>query len=223
MIGDSNTCSLKFGEDPKRSFGKHLPGRQVYAPLISDIKPTDACGFMNVAVLCGVNNIKHTDVKTPADIKNIFKCFVNKINDIQAANKKAHVYVCPLLPTKCSDLNRRVSFFNHLIYTELLPFNFGVTLVGGFGCLIDDNGFLSQDLSRKVNRFGRPDYLHLNWRGVAKVATILKNTILLRVNGGQDRRVGRRGRRVDGTLFADVAGNRTDRQPLGHQDGYQSE
>ena len=197
-----------------------LPGKQVYAPLISDIEPIDTCGYMNVAVLCGINNIKQTDVKTPADIKKIFNCFVNKINNIQAANKKAHVYVCPLLPTKSTDLNRRVNFFNHLIFTELLPLNFGVTLVSGFGCLIDDNGFLSQDLSRKVTRFGRPDYLHLNWRGVAKVAAILRNTILLRVNGGQDKRLGRRGRRVDGALYADVARNRTDRQP---QDGYQSE
>ena len=220
IIGDSNTCSFKFGEDPKKSFGKYLPGKQVYAPLISDIEPIDTCGYMNVAVLCGINNIKQTDVKTPADIKKIFNCFVNKINNIQAANKKAHVYVCPLLPTKCTDLNRRVNFFNHLIFTELLPLNFGVTLVSGFGCLIDDNGFLSQDLSRKVTRFGRPDYLHLNWRGVAKVAAILRNTILLRVNGGQDKRLGRRGRRVDGALYADVARNRTDRQP---QDGYQSE
>ena len=223
IIGDSNTGGLKFGSDPKRSFGPYFPGKQVYSPRIQDINPIDACGYMNVAVLCGINDIKQADIKSPADIKKVFTNYVAKIADIQAVNKKAHVYVCLLLPTKCADLNRRVNFFNHLIVTQLLPSNFGVTLVSGFDCLLDENGLLSQDLSRRQTRFGGPDYLHLNWKGVAKLATILKSTILSRVYGGQDRRRGRAGRRVDGTLYSAVAGHHTDRRPSGHQDGYQSE
>ena len=101
--------------------------------------------------------------------------------------KKTRVYII------CIDLNRRVNFFI-LIYTQLLPLNFGVTLVEGFHSFTDENGLLSHHLSRRLTKFLKPDYLHLNWKGVVKLGAIIKNTILLIVNCGRDgRRTGRRG------------------------------
>ena len=127
------------------------------------------------------------------------------------------------LPTKCIDLNKRVNFFNYLFHTQLLPVNFGVTLVQGFNGFADENGLFSQHLSRRLTKFMKPDYLHLNWKGVAKLAAILKNTILLRVNGGQDRRKTRvAGRQVDSTSYSDMAARSpVGRRELSAPDGYQ--
>ena len=223
IIGDSNTGTLKFGLDPKKSFGKFLPGKQHFAPTIEQIDPYVSCGHQHTVILCGLNDIRQDNVKSPADIKRIYNKYAEKIAEIQAVNKKTHVYICQLLPTKCMDLNKRVNFFNYLIHTQLLPVNFGVTLVRGFNGFADENGLLSQHLSRRLTKFMKPDYLHLNWKGVAKLAAILKNTILLRVNGGQDRRKTRvAGKQVDSTSYSDMAARSpVGRRELSAPDGYQ--
>ena len=111
-----------------------------------------------------------------------------KIECIQAVNPKAHVYVCPPLPSKRAELNKKSLYFVRLIREELIPSNFGVTLVDGFDGFLDQSGLLSQHLSRRLNRYQKPDYLHLNWKGVAKLGVLIRNTVLLRMNGGTDRR-----------------------------------
>ena len=221
ILGDSNTCSLKFGVDPKTSFGKFLPGQQTYVPTLDHIDPYMCCGFNNVVLLCGINDIKHPSIKTPADIKRIFNRYVEKLTLIQTVNKRAHVFICPLLPTKSSELNRKVLSFNHLIFSQLLPTNFGVSLVSGFDSLVDENGLLSQHLSKRVNRFGNADYLHLNWKGTAKLASFIKNTVLFRVNGGRDRRNRRDRSRVNSTPYSTVAARSPAGQGLDGPDGYQ--
>ena len=188
IIGDSNTCGLKFGDDPKKSFGKWLPGRQIYTPVISDIDPYVACGYRNVVVHCAINDLKKDEVKNIADIKRVFAFYVNKIECIQAANPKSHVFICPPLPSKRAELNRKSLFFIKLIREELIPSNFGVTLVDGFDGFLDQAGLLSQHLSRDLNRHRKPDFLHLNWKGLAKLGVLIRNTILLRMNGGIDKR-----------------------------------
>ena len=80
-------------------------------------------------------------------------------------NPKAHIFVCPDLPTKRQELNRKGICFNRLIFDELIPSNFGVSCVEGFNDFLDGNGLLSRTLSRDFNRFKCPDFLHLN-RGV---------------------------------------------------------
>ena len=57
IIGDSNTRGLKFGTNHRRTFGKLLPGKQFLAPTISDIDPYVACGYSNVVVMWGINDI----------------------------------------------------------------------------------------------------------------------------------------------------------------------
>ena len=188
IIGDSNTCGLKFGSDPKKTFGKWMPGKQIYTPIIENIDPLVSCGYRNVVVHCAINDLKKEEVKNCADIKRVFSRFVNKIECIQAVNPKAHVYVCPPLPSKRAELNKKSLYFVRLIREELIPSNFGVTLVDGFDGFLDQSGLLSQHLSRRLNRYQKPDYLHLNWKGVAKLGVLIRNTVLLRMNGGTDRR-----------------------------------
>ena len=217
IIGDSNTCDLKFGEERGKSFGKFLPGRQIFAPTIDKIDPYACCGFNNVVVLCGLNDIRKDEIKSAVDVKRIFNTYVEKVLQIQAVNVRANLFICPLLPTKCIELNRKVNFFNYLIDQQLLPTNFGVRLIHGFAdAFADENGLLIQDLSRKLTRFRKPDYLHLNWKGVAKLANMIKDTVLVKVNGG------RRRRRVDDTPYSEISRQQADRRnPVG--DGYQSE
>ena len=213
IVGDSNTAGLKFGSDPKRSFGKSLPGKRFPATLLDDINPYDCNGYSNVVVMCGINNIKSDNIKTPANIRGVYNGLVAKIVQIQSINPKAHVFVCPVLPTKLTELNRKGICFNNMIMNELLPSNFGVTFVDGFQEFLDENGLLSRELSREFNRFKRPDFLHLNWGGLAKLGCLIRNTVILRRSGGVDRRTRTR---VDGTSYRDVAASRVEQH-----DGYQ--
>ncbi|XP_063677707.1 uncharacterized protein LOC134813758 [Bolinopsis microptera] len=206
IIGDSHTGGLKFGLDPKKSFGQWLPGKQYFAPVVGDINPIVSCGYRNVLLMCGINDIRKPEIKNTADIKNnVFTPFVQKVEMIQALNPKANIFVCPLLPTKLVELNRKVVHYNELIFKELLHSNFGVTLVPGFDMFCDEAGLLSQQFSRNIGRNQRPDYLHLNWSGTAKLGVLIRDTILLRMNGGTDRRK-KRSDKVDNRLYSQTMG-----------------
>ena len=225
IIGDSNTCGLKFGSDPKKSFGQWMPGRQVFTPVIDDIDPYVACGYKNIVVHCAINDLKKEEVKNFADIKRVFSLYVNKIEHIQAVNPRAHVYICPPLPSKRAELNRKSLYFIKLIREELLSSNFGVTMVDGFDGFLDQAGLLSQHLSRNLNRYQKPDYLHLNWKGVAKLGVLIRNTVLLRMNGGTDRRRRSQIIRNNGQMHAGVTDGYAGAvaNGFGHNhDGYQS-
>ena len=206
IIGDSNTAGLKFGNDPKRSFGNALPGKRFAAPLISDINPCDTYGYTNVVIMAGINNLKSDSIKTPNDVRGVFNTLTSKISMIQNVNPKAHIFVCPVLPTKLQELNRKGMCFNRLIMNELIPSNYGASFLDGFQNFLDENGLLSHDLSRERNKNGRLDFLHLNWKGLAKLGSLIKNTVLLRKSGGVDKR---KTRRVDGTSYRDVAVSRS--------------
>ena len=214
IFGDSNTGGLRFGDDPKRSFGKSLPGKRISAPVLGDINPYDSCGFSNVVIMCGINNIKTDNIRTPGDIRCVYNLLVSKIQQIQLVNPKSHVYVCPVLPTKRAELNRKGVFFNNLIMNELLASNFGVTFVDGFQAFLDEQGLLNREMSRDFNKFKRPDFLHLNWTGLAKLGCLIRDTVLFRVSGVRKRK---RTREVDGTAYRDVAASGVERH-----EGYQS-
>ena len=205
IIGDSNTSRLKFGSDPRQSFGDSLPGKQVLdAPVIDEINPLDCAGYRNVVLLCGINDLRKECVKSEKDVKNIYGKFVSKIEQIQVINPRAKIYVCPVLPTKLADVNRRAVCFNRHIFNDLISSNFGVSVVFGFDRFLDEQGLLHQNLSRRLNKHQRPDYLHLNWKGCAQLARLIKNTIFHRKSS-----------RVDGRSYRDVAA------PGEHHDGYQ--
>ena len=113
-----------------------------------------------------------------------------------------------------------------MIRRRLLPSNFGVSYVDGFDEFCDRDGLLDRSLSRDLNKHQKPDFLHLNWRGLAKLGQFIRNTVLLRINGGIDKRK-RRSTRVDNRSYRDVtAGRETGpvaarAASLGHVDGYQ--
>ena len=206
IIGDSNTGRLKFGSDPRQSFGDLLPGKQVYSPVLDEINPYVCAGYRNVVLLCGVNDLRKECVKSEKDVHNIFRKFVQKIEQIQSINPHCRIYVCPILPTKLVNINRRAACFNGLIFNELVSSNFGVTVVNGFDSFLDNEGLLHQNLSKRLNKHQRPDFLHLNWKGSAQLAKLIKNTIFHRASN-----------MVNGRSYRDVAA-----PGLGeHHNGYQ--
>ena len=213
ILGDSNTAGLKFGCDPKRSFGSSFPGRQFPTPLVADINPYNTCGYSNVVLMSAINNLKSENIKNPSHVRGIYNLFVKKIEKIQIINPRAHIFVCPVLPTKRADLNRKGICFNMMLINELLPSNFGVSIVDGFDQFLDETGLLARALSRDYNRNRRPDFLHLNWKGLAKLGILIRNTVLRRKSGG----IGQRRTGVDGTSYRDVAA--ANRAP--EHDGYQ--
>ena len=228
IIGDSNTGGLRFGTDPAKSFGKWLPGKRIFAPVIDSIDPYVTLGYKNCVILCGVNDLKNEEVKNQHDIEIIYNRLALKIAQIQSVNPCVHVFVCPAIPSKLVNLNRKLIYFNSLIRRRLLPSNFGVSYVDGFDEFCDRDGLLDRSLSRDLNKHQKPDFLHLNWRGLAKLGQFIRNTVLLRINGGVDKRK-RRSTKVDDRSYRDATAGR-ETGPVaaraaspGHVDGYQPE
>ena len=82
-------------------------------------------------------------------------------------NRMAKIFVCPILPTKSRELNKKAILFNRLIFDDLVMCNFGVSVVHGFDEFVDPTeGLLSRDLSRPHMH----DLLHLNSKGTKSLA-----------------------------------------------------
>ena len=126
-----------------------------------------------------------------------------KVKQIQILSPKTHVYVCRLLPTKDYDLNRKVDIFNRAIYFDLIQTCNRVQYVSGFEKFANQNHVLAWELAKPVDKHGNPDMLHLNRSGVRLLASLIKQSIFLRLNNGVDKR--RHSSRVSGRLYSNVA------------------
>ena len=204
IIGSSNTCLLKFGTDKRSTFGELMPGKQVYTPLIENIDPRTSCAYQHIVVMCGINDVRQPDVIGPDAVESIYCRLKVKIDQIRALNKTANIYICPLLPTKLSDVNKKVICFNRLINHDLTSSSLGVAFVDGFDGFLDHSGLLAKELSKTLDKHGNPDKLHLNWKGAAMLAGVIKSTVFHRVNGGVDRRP-KRTRGVNEESYSSVA------------------
>ena len=176
--------------------------------------------------MCGINDIRQSSIKCQADIDSIFNKLSIKIRQIKCVNKAANIFICPALPTKLHDLNRRVLYYNSLIRRRMVSADLGVTYVDGFDDFLHQNsGLLEWNLSRPFDRHGRPDHLHLNRAGTAVLASKIKHSIILRANGGivYGKKYVNGASRVNGTLYSRVAeqGRARGPPPVSGGDGYQ--
>ena len=207
LIGDSNTRFLKFGSNKRGTFGEQMPGQKFWAPKIEEIDPVSCMGYSNVVLLCGINNIKQTNIRCEKDVTDCFVVLKQKIKQIQMLSPSVKaVYVCPLLPTKDLTLNRKVNDFNKLICFDLIPTCKDVVCVGGFDQFAC-NRVLAGELSMLFDRYGRFDMLHLNRAGARVLAGLIKHSVFLRLHNGVDKR--RRTGRVDGRLYSNVVRSRS--------------
>ena len=205
LIGDSNTRFLRFGSHKRGNFGEQMPGQKFWAPKIKDIDPVSCMGYSNVVLLCGINDIKETQIQCQSDIADCYALLKQKIKQIKLLSPCTAVFVCQLLPTKDLTLNRKVDDFNRLIHFDLFPTCKDLEYVGGFeqfAC----NRVLAAELSMQFDRFGRYDMLHLNRAGARVLASLIKQSIFLRFHGGVDKR--RHTGKVNGRLYSNVAETR---------------
>lgn len=167
LIGDSNTAKLHFGSGLGK-FGGSLPGSKAWAPTLDDINPSDCIGYSNVVLLCGINDIKSRYVTTKDDVKIIYDKLACKVKEMQTICKGIKIVVCPILPTKLNDLNRKAIHFNSFIFNDLVVNNYGVEYIWGVNSFLDNNGLLKGELAKDN------DYLHLNNIGARKLGKMIK-------------------------------------------------
>ena len=83
ILGDSNTGGLKFGNASKgQCFGESMPGKRVAAFTVSELDPTQALGYNNIVINCGLNNVRHSSVQSYDQVKDIYIDFKTKVDYI---------------------------------------------------------------------------------------------------------------------------------------------
>ena len=171
IYGDSNTENLKFGYG-ENTFRKSMPGERVAAYTIDQIDPLKCIGYSNVVIHCGVNDVRARGIDSNDDIRDLYNKFVGKVYEIRSVNKRANIYVSPLLPTRMHGLNRKILFYNKLIFNDLEKSpKLRVSTVVGYNYLLDNENLLSYTFAR------HNDYLHLSPKGVVYLAKCIKDCI----------------------------------------------
>lgn len=178
ILGDSNTKYLKFG-DEKGSFGRRMPGKRVETFHIGDINPSVCCGYQNIIVHVGINDLrdrspgrKDTD-PAPSDIKGHFARLSDKLDIIQELCPNSSIIVSTVLPTKLHVLNHRASIFNRLL-SEYVYENPKLRIISHYEFVSPDNVLKPEFCCYK----NQNDVLHLGKQGIKLLAKSLKDSIL---------------------------------------------
>ncbi len=172
LIGDSNFGPIMFGEG-KGKLGASTPGVRLWAPTIDEVDPLSCTSFKNVVIMVGTNDLK-VDKTTDEQIRELYKNYKTKISLIRKHNSRCKIYVCPVLPTKSHDKNRRINLFNQYIFNDLCQCKLSVIAVEGFTKFLDKrNNLLSSVFASSDPR----DDLHLNKKGISVLVTLFKQCI----------------------------------------------
>jgi alkylated DNA repair dioxygenase AlkB len=177
LIGDSNFGPINFGSG-KGKLGASTPGSRFWCPTIDKVDPLEYTSFKNVVLMVGTNNLKLEEVDDK-EIKELYKLYKTKVSQIRKYNPRCKLFICPILPSKLHNINRKVFKFNSYLYNDLCQSNLSVTLVEGFEQFFDN----STNLLRST--FSRPspdDVLHLNDRGIKVLVSLIKRAIFYRKN-----------------------------------------
>ena len=190
ILGDSNTCYLKFAKpgssDNKRTFGYLMPGQHIEAYELDEIDPYTCVGYSNIVIMCAINDIRKDKVKDFNDVKGCFSKFTTKLQFIQQLCPRAKIIVAPCLPTKHRLFNRKVADYNRLLYDYVKQMDNRIRLLD-FKKFADGEGFLAEHLGRY---FRRGDLLHLGSSGIRLLATTIRGAVF--------------DRRVDSRQYSDV-------------------
>ena len=173
IVGDSNTANLNFGQG-KGTFGALIPGKRVEAIHIEDITPSDCCGYKNIFVNCGINNIKHYNINSSEKISTCFDNLKSKIDEILVLCPNSKVVVSPILPTKRHDWNKRAMYFNSLLFKYANTIRHRFTTLR-FGMFVDGNTGLLCDI---LGSYWNPDDpLHLGSKGIRALARLIREQV----------------------------------------------
>jgi hypothetical protein len=209
IMGDSNTKKLNFAKfdlltppgDMRGTFGNAMPGKHTFAYVVDEIDPLKCAAVNNIVLLCGINDVRQTGVTSDDQIRDIFVSYKTKVAEILMINKRARIFICPLLPTKDADLNRKVLLFNGLIFDDLVESFAQVSIIHGINSLCDRNGKLSGDLSEVES--DPLNYVHINQIGRRVLCACIKSSLFQRKRAG--------GKQFSSRSYAGVAKSAPDR------------
>ena len=103
-----------------------------------------------------------------------YKMYKTNVSLIRKYNSKCKIYICPVLPTKSHEKNRRIFMFNKFLYDDLCQSDLKVILVEGFIKFLDKRtNLLCSGLAKPEVR----DELHLNGKGISILVALLKRSI----------------------------------------------
>ena len=172
IVGDSNTKNLKFGTG-KGTFGHNMPGKRQEALHINDINPADCCGFSNIFVHCGINNLKSYKINNPSKVTKVFDELKAKIEHITILCPKSRLFISPILPTKNREWNQRAVQFNRNLFTYRNE-QFGKFETLNFSEFCNEFGMLSDDFGKYWNQ---NDPLHLGSKGISTLVKIFREKV----------------------------------------------
>lgn len=170
LVGDSNFGKINMGSG-KGKFGESCPGTNAFTAKINLIDPTICPSYKNIVIMVGTNDLKHPH-QNESKIRDYYKQYKHKIEQIKSLSPKSNIFVCPVLPTRSVSINRQINIFNNYLYNDLTQTDLGVVVVDGFcQAFVDTNTrCLRQDLST--------DELHLDRRwGVGRLVYLIKQSI----------------------------------------------
>ena len=170
FVGDSNFGSIKIGKG-KGSLGESTPGHRFWAPTIESIDPLAYTSYRNIVLMVGTNNVKLDNVKSGEHIKDLYKSYKTKVTLIRRYNKNCRLFVCPVLPSKSHNLNRKIFEFNQYLIEDLCQCDLKVQLVEGLYTFLDRKFNILKD------EFSKGDELHINPRGTSVLVVLIKRAI----------------------------------------------
>ena len=176
ILGDSNTKYFNFGDSPKESFGKWMPGKLIKCSRIESIPPpSDIGSYKNIVIHTGINDVKFS---SPSCIPDTLKLLERKCKAIIDVFPSSNVYVCPLLPTKDHRKNTNVVNMNMGI-TELSEKYSNIKLMSNYYELFSNpHGLMKPALGRFQSGQLSDDDIHLGRLGIKLLVKCLKHCIL---------------------------------------------
>ena len=144
---------------------------------------------------CGLNDIRKPSIQTPDQVKSVYINFKTRVEHIAMVNKRANIFVAPMLPTDLPDVNRKCSIFNSFIFNDLVQFNSKISTISGFGQFVGLSGRLRRDFLADDNL-----HIHLNDSGMSLLAKLIKQSIFLRKQAHRSRT------QVSGRTYANALG-----------------
>ena len=61
--------------------------------LYINVNPLDTCGYTNVVIMAGINDLKSNNVKTPHDVRVTYNILTPKIRSIQYVNERRQMWM----------------------------------------------------------------------------------------------------------------------------------
>ena len=140
---------------------------------ISDINPAVCCGYKNIFIHCGINDLKHHQVNSPEKVGRKFEDLRSKIDQILVLCPGSKISVSPILPTKHHGWNRRAVDFNRKLFNYQNESR-GKFCVLNFSEFCDEQGLLRNDMGKFHNTH---DILHLGSRGITALVKLFRQRV----------------------------------------------